>query len=181
MREGGAHSSGAAASRAALDHDNILWVWNVQDFTSLSTDVDAYSPGSAYFDIATLDVYNTGYTQSNYDAMRRISGGKPIAIGECRFMPTAALLAQQSRWVYAMLWPDFIEQNRRAPRPLRRAERGDPRRDAGVVSARGAASRTFRVGCGGSTSSSVRCPARPAKARECVGAARGPAVALRPA
>lgn len=91
--------------------DNIIWVWNLQDFTSLSTDVDTYNPGTAYFDIAALDVYNTGYTQENYDAMKGASGGKPIGIGECQFMPTADLLTKQPLWVYAALWPDFTGEN----------------------------------------------------------------------
>ncbi len=93
--------------------NNLIWAWNIQDFTTLSSDVDAYSPGPEYFDLATLDVYNTGYTQHNYDTMLRIAAGKPIAIGECQFMPTAALLSKQNKWVYAMLWPDFIEENRK--------------------------------------------------------------------
>lgn len=91
--------------------DNIIWVWNVQDFSNLSTEVDSYNPGSAYFDIASLDVYNTGYTTTNYNTMLRVSGGKPIAIAECQFMPTASLLASQNKWIYAMLWPDFISDN----------------------------------------------------------------------
>ncbi|MEK0312607.1 discoidin domain-containing protein [Cohnella sp. 56] len=92
--------------------DNLIWVWNVQDFSNLNTEVDAYNPGAAYFDIASLDVYNTGYTQNNYNTMLRVSAGKPIAIGECQFMPSASLLASQNKWIYAMLWPDFIEDNR---------------------------------------------------------------------
>ncbi|TYP74737.1 discoidin domain-containing protein [Paenibacillus methanolicus] len=92
--------------------ENLIWVWNVQDFSNLSTEIDAYNPGSAYFDIASLDVYNTGYTQNNYNTMLRVSAGKPIAIGECQFMPSASLLASQNKWIYAMLWPDFIEENR---------------------------------------------------------------------
>ena len=87
--------------------DNIIWVWNVQDFTTLNTDVDAYTPGAAYFDIASLDVYNTGYTAGNYSAMLRVASGKLIAIGENQFVPTASLLAAQPKWLYEMLWPDF--------------------------------------------------------------------------
>jgi hypothetical protein len=91
--------------------DNIIWVWNVQDFSSLNTDVNTYNPGTSYFDIASLDVYNTGYTTNNYNAMLGVAAGKPIAIAECQFMPTSSLLASQNRWIYAMLWPDFISQN----------------------------------------------------------------------
>ncbi len=91
--------------------DNIVWVWNLQDFETLHSDVSAYAPGASYFDVAALDVYNTGYTTGNYDDMLGASGGKPIGIAECQFMPTADLLAQQPRWAYAALWPDFISEN----------------------------------------------------------------------
>ena len=42
------------------------------------------------------------------------AGGKPIAIGECSTPPTPDELAQQPSWVFFMLWPDFISQNRSA-------------------------------------------------------------------
>lgn len=98
--------------------DNIIWVWNVQDFSDLSSTIDSYNPGSGYFDIASLDVYNTGYTQNNYNTMLRVAGGKPIAIGECQFMPTSSLLTQQNKWIYAMLWPDFIGDNQNTIKAL---------------------------------------------------------------
>jgi hypothetical protein len=100
--------------------DNIIWVWNVQDFTSLATDVDLYTPGPDYFDIAALDVYNTGYTVHNYNTMLRIGAGKLIAIGEDQFVPSSALLAQQPKWLFQMLWPDFIDdpRNRSGLAPL---------------------------------------------------------------
>lgn len=103
--------------------DNIIWVWNVQDFTSLNTDVDAYTPGPDYFDIASLDVYNTGYTTGNYNTMLRIAAGKLIAIGEDQFVPSPTLLAQQPKWLFQMLWPDFIDdpRNRSGLPPLYQA------------------------------------------------------------
>lgn len=91
--------------------DNIIWVWNVQDFNSLSSDVNTYNPGSEYFDIAALDVYNTGYTGGNYNAMLGASGGKLVAIAECQFMPSQSVLSSQPKWLYAMLWPDFYGNN----------------------------------------------------------------------
>jgi Glycosyl hydrolase family 26 len=81
--------------------DNIIWVWNVQDFDSLASDVTAYNPGSAYFDIAALDVYNTGYTTGNYNAMLGAAAGKFVAVAECQFMPSQAILTQQPKWLYA--------------------------------------------------------------------------------
>jgi hypothetical protein len=90
--------------------DNIVWVWDVQDFGTLGSDVVAYHPGLAYFDIGALDIYS-GYTLANYDAMLGAAEGKPIAIGECQFIPTLDLLAQQPKWTYFMLWPDFINDS----------------------------------------------------------------------
>jgi len=87
--------------------DNIIWVWNVQDFSSLGSDVDTYSPGTAYFDIAALDVYDGGYTTSNYNTMLRIAAGKLIAIAENQYAPTASVLASQPKWLYEMQWPDW--------------------------------------------------------------------------
>lgn len=91
--------------------DNIIWVWNVQDFSSLASDVYTYNPGASEYDIASLDVYDGGYTTSNYNTMLGIAAGKPIAIAECATMPTPSELAAQPKWLYAMLWPDFISQN----------------------------------------------------------------------
>jgi mannan endo-1,4-beta-mannosidase len=94
--------------------DNIIWVWDLQDFGTLSTDVTDYDPGADYYDIAALDVYSGGYDTSKYTAMQGAAGSKPIAIGECSTPPTAAELAQQPDWVFFMLWPDFISQNQGA-------------------------------------------------------------------
>jgi mannan endo-1,4-beta-mannosidase len=97
---------------------NLIWVWDVQDFWSdagstaaIVKDVEAYDPGGRYWEIVALDPYGTGYAQQNYDALRAIAGDKPMAIGECEFVPSAALLAQQPRWTFFMLWPDFIDAN----------------------------------------------------------------------
>jgi hypothetical protein len=43
--------------------------------------------------------------------MLSAAAGKPIAIGECEFMPSSELLKQEPRWVFAMLWPDFYASN----------------------------------------------------------------------
>jgi hypothetical protein len=88
--------------------DNIVWVWNVQDYTTLASDVPVYTPGTSYFDVAALDVYDTGYTSGNYNAMIAGSGGKPIGIAECATMPDPSLLAQQPLWAYVAVWPDFL-------------------------------------------------------------------------
>jgi hypothetical protein len=92
--------------------DNIVWAYSVQDFASLASDLAAYSPGPADFDIATLDIYGSdGFTQDKYALMQSFANGKPIAIAECAQVPKPAQLAAQPRWSYVSLWPDFIDQN----------------------------------------------------------------------
>lgn len=91
--------------------DNIVWVWDVQDFASLAADVSSYDPGPDYFDIAALDVYDGNYTKAKYDAMSGASHGKPIAIGECQHPPSSNVLAEQPHWAFFMLWPDFLDEN----------------------------------------------------------------------
>ncbi|MEP7123942.1 MAG: glycosyl hydrolase [Byssovorax sp.] len=92
--------------------DNIVWVWDVQDFVSLDNDIVDYNPGTDYFDVAALDMYDVGYIQHNYDLMLGAAAGKPIAIGECEQLPTSDLLLKQPKWAFFMLWPDFIDENK---------------------------------------------------------------------
>ena len=88
--------------------DNIIWVWNVQDYTTVASDVTAYSPGASYFDVAALDIYDSGYTTGNYDAMVSGSGGKPIGVAECATLPDPSTLTQQPLWAYVAVWPDYL-------------------------------------------------------------------------
>ncbi|HWZ87805.1 MAG TPA: glycosyl hydrolase, partial [Polyangiaceae bacterium] len=91
--------------------DNIIWVWDIQDFASLSSDVKDYDPGPDYYDIAALDVYDGGYTTNDYSAMLGAAPGKLIAIGECEHPPTSNELSAQPLWAFFMLWPDFLDEN----------------------------------------------------------------------
>ena len=89
---------------------NLIWVWNVQDFQTLATDVDAYNPGDEYWEIASLDIYDdaSGFSDAKYAAMVRVAKGKPIAIGECQKYPTALQLAAQPRWTFFMGWSELV-------------------------------------------------------------------------
>jgi hypothetical protein len=91
--------------------DNIVWVWNLQDYDTLTADVPSYTPGLDYFDIAALDVYDTGYTTANYQAMLGGSGGKPIGVAECQFLPDPGTLSAQPLWTYVAMWPDFFSND----------------------------------------------------------------------
>ena len=93
---------------------NLIWVWDMQDFANLSSDLTEYNPGAAYWDVAALDIYDdgSGYSNAKYQAMVKISGGKPIAIGECQKLPTAAQLAAQPKWAFFMGWSELqFEKN----------------------------------------------------------------------
>jgi beta-mannanase len=96
--------------------DNIIWVWDLQDFDTLGDDISSFNPGPSYYDIAALDVYNdsTGYNQQKHDAIRAAAGEKLIAIGECQTLPTRDIISRQRDWAFFMLWPDFVAQNQGA-------------------------------------------------------------------
>lgn len=92
--------------------NNIVWAWNVQDFTaSMPGDLNRYDPGAAYYDVVTLDIYESAFRQDFYDAMVSFAKGKPIAVGEVQYMPTADKLRQQPKWAWVMQWSDFIYDN----------------------------------------------------------------------
>jgi len=93
---------------------NIVWAWNLQDFSSLSSDLNSYDPGAQYWDVLTMDMYwsdGTGYTTAKYNALLNKVNGKPIGISECDDLPSAALLAQQPQWTFFMPWSELTFEN----------------------------------------------------------------------
>jgi hypothetical protein len=91
--------------------DNLIWVWNIQDFGSLSNDAQNYNPGPNYFEVVSLDVYE-GFQTWKYDVMRNVANGKPIAIGECASLPDASRLANEPLWTFFMSWSELtFEEN----------------------------------------------------------------------
>lgn len=84
---------------------NLVWVWDVQD---LDWTWAEYDPGAAYWDVLALDVYGDGYTARKYEAILALAGDKPVAIGECEKLPTAAELAAQPRWTFFMPWAELV-------------------------------------------------------------------------
>ena len=90
---------------------NLIWVWDLQDFRTLSSDVNTYDPGSKYWDILALDVYGSDgkmYTTSKYNIIKAKAGDKPIAIGECQNLPTPGILVAQPRWSFFMGWAELV-------------------------------------------------------------------------
>jgi mannan endo-1,4-beta-mannosidase len=89
---------------------NLIWVWDLQDFGTLSSDLNNYDPGSSYWDVLAMDMYSSdgqGYTSTKYNAMINKAGTKPIAIGECDQLPTSSLLTTQPRWTFFMGWAEL--------------------------------------------------------------------------
>jgi mannan endo-1,4-beta-mannosidase len=89
---------------------NLIWIWDIQDFKTLSTDAVNYNPGTDYYDVAALDVYDdsSGYSLEKYHIMNAASKGKPIAIGECQKYPTPAQLTEQPNWTFFMGWSELV-------------------------------------------------------------------------
>jgi len=95
---------------------NLIWVWNIQDLsTNLTSVLGSYDPGNEYWDVLALDVYSgstatQAYTTAKYNAILSKANGKPIAIGECSLLPTAAILNAQPLWTYFMGWSNLVQQ-----------------------------------------------------------------------
>jgi mannan endo-1,4-beta-mannosidase len=95
---------------------NLIWIWNLQDFSTLTSDVNDYDPGSEYWDILSMDMYfsdGKGYTADKYNIMAAKAGAKPIAIGECGTLPTVPELVAQPKWTFFMGWAELaINENK---------------------------------------------------------------------
>lgn len=89
--------------------NNLVWVWSVDRPTRGDRHFKDYNPGSAYFDIASLDVYHSDYAQSYYHDLLRQAAGKPIALAEVGPPPKLNLLKQQPKWTWWMLWAEMVE------------------------------------------------------------------------
>lgn len=119
---GGRPGSNGTAKLYQITHDylvktkgitNLIWVWNLQDFASLGSDLVSYDPGSSYWDVLALDVYwsdGTGLTTTKYNEVLTKAAGKPIAVGECDVLYTSADYAAQPKWTYFMGWRELTQQ-----------------------------------------------------------------------
>ncbi len=90
--------------------DNLVWVWSVAD-----RDIDRvgdYFPGTRYVDVAAMDIWQKPYPSiQDYDAMRAVAAGRPIALGEVSRVPTPAVLAAQPDWAWFMVWAEYLIDN----------------------------------------------------------------------
>ncbi len=87
--------------------DSLLWVWNVKDVDMGG--IGGYWPGESYVDVASLDVWaKQTPSQSDYQAMLNVAGGKPVALGEVGRVPSPEVLAAQPRWAWFMVWAEWL-------------------------------------------------------------------------
>ncbi|SHK38360.1 Por secretion system C-terminal sorting domain-containing protein [Reichenbachiella agariperforans] len=89
---------------------NLIWVWNMQDYSGLANDLYNYDPGWNYWDVLTMDMYwsdGQGYSTAKYNAMVAKAGGRPIGIGECEDLPAVNLLNNQPLWTFFMGWSEL--------------------------------------------------------------------------
>lgn len=86
--------------------NNMIWVYNTNEFKPGVDRLDEYYPGDKFVDIITTDVYTQGFDQENYDQITKLAGNKPIALGEVGALPSAEILKQQPKWTWFMNWGD---------------------------------------------------------------------------
>jgi cellobiose epimerase len=93
--------------------NNLLWVWNTNAPRQLLLDeafaYEDFFPGLDYIDVLATDVYHHDYQQSHHDDLVALAQGKPVALGEIGEVPDSAVLARQPRWVWFMIWSDFVD------------------------------------------------------------------------
>ncbi|MGA9449971.1 MAG: glycosyl hydrolase [Verrucomicrobiia bacterium] len=91
--------------------NNLVWIWSVDRPGTNAGPFADFSPGKKYFDIAALDVYRNDFQKSYYDDLVKLAAGKPVTLAEVGPAPTPAVLKQQPKWTWWMLWPGMGGRN----------------------------------------------------------------------
>lgn len=93
--------------------NNLIWVWNANAPRQLVEDeafaYEDFFPGLDHVDVLAADVYHNDYQQSHHDDLVSLGQGKLVALGEVGEVPAPATLAHQPRWVWFMIWGDFVD------------------------------------------------------------------------
>ena len=98
--------------------NNLIWVYNTNEFKEGVDPHETYYPGDKYVDILATDVYSEGFNQVNYDQLLELAGNKPIALGEVGTPPTVEKLKEQPGWTWFMSWGEPGGRNFRETREL---------------------------------------------------------------
>nr|WP_275900665.1 glycosyl hydrolase [Paenibacillus periandrae] len=96
--------------------NNLLWVWSPNAPTEWADPYTLTYPGADKVDILAVDIYGNDFRQEYYDKIVELSGGKPVAIGETGEIPDAAVLENQPKWAYMMVWGKMLTENNTAER-----------------------------------------------------------------
>jgi mannan endo-1,4-beta-mannosidase len=125
--------------------NNLVWIWSVDRPSTPQRQFADYFPGRNYFDIAALDVYHGDFSPSYYRDLRKLAGGKPVALAEVGPPPPLAVLEQQSGWTWWMLWADMVGKGPAANQAMqilvndpRSLSLGDPEYVRGITPVRAA-------------------------------------------
>jgi cellobiose epimerase len=93
--------------------NNLIWVWNANAPRQLVEDeafaYEDFFPGLDCVDVLAADVYHNDYQQSHHDDLVSLGQGKLVALGEVGEVPSPATLVRQPRWVWFMIWGDFVD------------------------------------------------------------------------
>ena len=93
--------------------DNLLWVWDANGPRDIPKDeafsYALYYPGPRYVDVLATDIYNFDYEQKDYEELKRLARGKPIALGEVGELPKPEILDAQPDWSWFMVWANWLE------------------------------------------------------------------------
>jgi mannan endo-1,4-beta-mannosidase len=91
--------------------DNLIWVWNANSPGVPPNGPGPFAdffPGLQYADVLSVDIYGE-FKASYYDDLLALAAGKPIALGEVGAVPSPAVLKQQPKWTWFMIWSEFAE------------------------------------------------------------------------
>ncbi|WP_169834309.1 glycosyl hydrolase [Paenibacillus donghaensis] len=89
--------------------DNLIWVWSPNAESSWAYDSTPYYPGHTSVDVLAMDIYNNDYRDTYYNKLVKLSGGRPIAVGENGELPDLDMFAaKQQRYVYFMTWSQYL-------------------------------------------------------------------------
>jgi len=92
--------------------DNLVWVWNSNAPTGANAGPYAdFFPGLRYCDVLAADVYGE-FKQSYHDDLAALANGRPIALGEVGRVPTPAVLKDQAKWAWFMVWADLLRMSK---------------------------------------------------------------------
>jgi mannan endo-1,4-beta-mannosidase len=92
--------------------NNLVWVWNSNAPNGTNAGLYAdYYPGRRFCDILATDVYGE-FKQSFHDDLAALGEGIPIALGEVGGVPTPAILNDQPKWAWFMVWADLLRMSK---------------------------------------------------------------------